>query len=204
MKCWTKFMLAASFAVATAACAGDRTPETARDETAKPADPSAVGTSGAAKADANREPGMTDRNFVEDMAADGQAEVELGKLAQQKASNKQVKNFAAMMVRDHTKAAAELRTVATQANIDLSTVDRDHGKDVRDRLTKLSGGEFDREYIKTMVDEHEKAVNDVEGKADRSDNDHVRQWAAKTLPTLKKHLDEARQLQETLEKRTGT
>jgi putative membrane protein len=204
MKSWTKFMLAACVAAATTACAGDRAGETARDESAKPADPGAVGTAGAAKADPNREAGMTDRNFVEDMAAGGRAEVELAKLAQQKASNKQVKTFAAMLARDHTKAGDELKTVATQANIDLSTIDTEEGKDERDRLAKLSGGEFDREYIKMMVDKHEKTVNDVEGKAERSDNDHVKQWAAKTLPTLKKHLEEARQIQDTLEKRKTT
>ena len=208
MKCWTKLMVAACFALATAACAGDRTPETARDDAAKPADPSAVGTSGAgtAKADANREPGMADRSFVGDMLSGGHAEVELGKLAQQKASNKQVKNFAAMLVRDHTKAGTELKAAATHAKIDVSTldVDKDAGKDDRDRLAKLSGMEFDREYVKAMVDKHEKVVNDVEGKAEGADNDHVKQWAAKTLPTVKKHLDEARQLQSTLEKRSGT
>jgi putative membrane protein len=61
--------------------------------------------------------------------------------------------------------------------------------------------EFDREYMKAMVDEHEKAVDDVEAKAEKADNDHVKEWAAKTLPTLKKHLEEARQIQESLEKR---
>jgi putative membrane protein len=109
-------------------------------------------------------------------------------------------------VRDHTKAGTDLKAAATQAKIDVATldVDKDAAKDDRDRLAKLSGAEFDREYIKAMVDKHERVVNDLESKADGSANDHVKQWAATTLPTVKKHLDEARQLQTTLEKRSGT
>jgi putative membrane protein len=117
-----------------------------------------------------------------------------------------VKEFAAMMVRDHTKAGAELNTVAANAHIDLSKIDADmdQGKNTRDRLAKLSGMEFDREYMKTMLDEHEKAIKDVEDRADRADNDHVKQWAAKTLPTLKKHLEQAKSIHESLEKRSGS
>jgi putative membrane protein len=195
MKRWTNVMLALCVAAAATACAGDRAATTTD---AKP-----VGTAGTA---AEPKAGLADRDFVGDTMADGRAEVELGKLAQQKTRNTQVKDFAAMMIRDHTKAAAELKTVAANANIDLSKVDADmdHGKDTRDRLAKLSGMEFDREYMKTMVDEHEKAVDAVEDKANKADNDHVKQWAAKTLPTLKKHLEEAKTIHESLEKRSGS
>jgi putative membrane protein len=64
--------------------------------------------------------------------------------------------------------------------------------------------EFDREYMKAMVDDHQKAVDEVEEKADKADNDHVKQWAAQALPTLKKHLEQAKQIHESLEKRSGT
>jgi putative membrane protein len=190
-------------AAAASACAGDRDPDTV-----KPADPGAVGTAGtpAAKADTDRTAARSDRDFVGEMMADGRAEVELGKLARQKAQSKEVKDFAAMMVREHTKAGAELKTVATQANIEVAAADAgmDDHKDVRDRLAKLSGREFDREYIKAMVDDHEKAVKDAEAKADAADSDHVKQWAAKALPTLKKHLEMARDIDDALGKRSGT
>jgi putative membrane protein len=199
MKRWTQFALAACVAIATTACAGDRAPDSSR-----PAD-GAVGTSGARPAPADApapRTGNTDADFVGDMIADGQAEVDLAKMAQQKAASKPVKDFAAQMVRDHTKAAAELKTVATQAKVDLSRHhDMDHGKDVRERLSKLSGREFDREYMQAMIDDHEKAVDQVEDKAERADSDHVKQWAAKTLPTLKKHLEQAKQIHEGLDKR---
>ena len=205
MKRWNHALVALSLCMAAAAsaCAGDRDPNTA-----KPADPGAVGTAGtpAAKADTDRAAVRSDRDFIGDMLADGRAEVELGNLAREKALNQEVKDFAAMMVRDHSKAGAELKTVATQANIEMATVDADmdQHKDVRDRLATLSGMEFDRAYIKAMVDDHETAVKDAEAKADSADNDHVKQWAARALPTLKKHLEAAKDIHDALDKRSGT
>jgi putative membrane protein len=195
MKRWTNVMLALCVAAAATACTGDRAANKAEEK--------AVGTSGTA---AEPKADMADRDFVGDMMADGRAEVELGKLAQQKASSKQVKDFAAMMVRDHIKTGAELKTVASNANIDMSKVDADmdHGRDTRDRLATLSGMEFDREYIKAMVDGHEKAVKDIENKANHADNGHVKQWAAKMLPTVTKHLEQARDIHDSLEKRSGS
>ena len=196
MKRWNQFILALCMAAAASACAGDRSPD--RSATA---DPGAVGTAGTAKPDANRAD-RGDSNFVETMIEDGMAEVELGKMAQQKARSRQVKDFAAMMVRDHTTAGKELKSVATHANIDMAKIDADMNdhKDLRERLSKLSGMEFDREYIKAMVDDHEKAVKDTKDKAEGADNDHVKQWAAKALPVLEKHLDDAKRIQDRLEK----
>ena len=193
MKRWNHIILAVCMAGAASACSGDR-----KAADPAPADPAAVGTAGTAKP-ADR-PDRADTNFVETMMADGTAEVALGKMAQQKASTKQVKNFAAMMVRDHTKAGQELQAVATHANVDMTKMDADMGdhKDLGERLSKLSGREFDREYIKAMVDDHEKAVKDTKDKAEDADNDHVKQWAAKALPVLEKHLNEAKRIQDTL------
>jgi putative membrane protein len=200
MKRWNYAILAACLAAATSACSGDQAANNA------PANDAAVGTGGtAAPAGTTSDVARGDRDFVADMLADGQAEVELGRLAQQKASSKQVKDFAAMMVRDHTKAGDELKAVATQAHIDLTeaNADTDEHEDLRERLSKLSGAQFDREYIKAMVDDHENAVNDAEDKASGSNNEEVKAWASKALPTLKKHLEQAKQIDETLGKRSG-
>ena len=189
MKRWTHLIFAVSLAAAGVACAdSDRAENRAND-------PAAVGTAGteAKKEDAGR----ADRDFVGDMMADGRAEVELARLAQKKAASREVKDFATMMIRDHQKAGAELKALATQAHIDMTAVDPDMetGKDLHERLAKLSGKEFDRAYMDAMVEDHEKAVEETEKKAEKADNDHVRQWAAKALPTLKKHLDRAKELQ---------
>jgi putative membrane protein len=193
-------MLALCMAATTVAC-GDRATDADRTPSATPGTPGAAGTSGT-EAITN----VADRNFVGDMMKSNQAEVELGRLAEQKATNRQVKDFGAMMARDHQKANAELKAAAAEAKIDppATEPDQDEHKDVHDRLAKLSGMEFDREYMKEMVKGHEKAADAIEDKADGSGNDHLKQWAATTLPAVRKHLEEAKQIQESLDKRSGT
>lgn len=166
-------------------------------------DAGTVGTSGTAVSD-------VDRDFVEDQLAGGNAEVELGRLAQERASDPEVREFAGMMVRDHRKAGDELKQIATRhamqpraegtAGTSGAAMKDDH-TDLRERLSKLSGSEFDREYIDAMVDDHQKAVDAVEDKADGSDHADVKHWAASTLPTLRQHLERAKQIQENLRKR---
>ncbi len=199
MKHWKQMAMALSLAAATTACAGDRDTEPARDT------PATVGTAGAEGTAVGLNANL-DRDFVADMMADGRTEVELGKLAEQKARNREVKEFAAMMVQDHSKAGDELKAALSRANVEAASieVDTEHGKELRERLASLSGMEFDREYMKAMVDDHEKAVDAVESKADGAGNDHLKAWAAQTLPALKKHLERARQINESLGKRSQT
>lgn len=186
MSATRQFAFAVLISMAAVACNGDA------DRAARGGTPGAAGTSGTS---------IGDRNFVEDMAADGQAEVALGQLAQQKATSPEVKEFGEMMVRDHTKAGQELKSIAAKHSIELKADLNDDSKDLRERLAKLSGNEFDREYIKAMVDDHEKAVDDVKEKAEKSDNPEIKQWASKTLPTLEQHLERARQINNTIERR---
>ena len=196
MKRWTQTMLALCVAATMTACAGDRATTT---------DDRPVGTSGTAADEKKPEAraDWNDRDFVGDMMAGNRAEVALGKLAQQKARNARVKEFAAMMARDHSKALTELKTVAKHANVDMAKVDTDadEGKDARERLAKLSGMEFDRAYMEEMVDKHERTLKDVENAAEDADNDHVKQWAAKALPTIKKHFEQAKNIKDSLDKR---
>ena len=199
MKRLSYALLTMCFAATAAACANDRAQNVDRPAETGAGTPGAAGTSGTAAKEPDRDARLLDRNFLIVMMADGHTEIDLAKLARQKASNRQVKDFAAIMIRDHQKAAAELKTVASHANIDTAKADMDERKNVRDRLAKLSGPEFDREYMKQMVDDHEKAVDAAEDTADGSGNDHVKQWAAKALPTLKKHLEQARQIRRDLE-----
>jgi putative membrane protein len=181
-------VLGLALATTVVACSDDRRPNDAanvnRDAGA------AVGTAGTVD---------SERDFIQDQLGDGMKEVELGRLAQERATSPQVKEFGQMMVRDHQKAGQELKQIATKGNVQLTSEDEtDEVKDAREKFTKLSGNEFDREYIKTMVDEHEEAVNELERKG-QSDNADVRQWAAKTLPTVRQHLEHARRLRQTLE-----
>jgi putative membrane protein len=132
-------------------------------------------------------------NFWTDAAQGGMAEVELGKLALQKSQNAEVKKFAQMMVTDHTAANNELKALATKKNIVLPTDIGDH-KSTVDDLSKLSGAEFDKEYVEAMVDDHQEDVEFFEDKSDNSDAD-IKAFTTKTLPTLKKHLEAIKAIQ---------
>lgn len=129
-----------------------------------------------------------DRKFVEQTAMGGMTEVELGKLASQKGSSEQIKQFGSQMVQDHQKAGDELKQLAQGKGVPVPTaLDKSHQKEV-DKLGKLAGAEFDREYAAKMVSDHRKTVSSM-AKASKSAKDaDVKSFAAKTLPTVQHHL----------------
>ncbi|GAB2537609.1 DUF4142 domain-containing protein [Spirosoma aerophilum] len=144
-----------------------------------------------AKEDAGTGATEESNEFAVKAATGGMMEVELGRLAQEKAQSKDVKDFGAMMVSDHSKANEELKSIAATQNITLpTTLGEDEQKHVND-LAKLSGAEFDKKYVSLMVDDHKEDI-DLFKKAAEDDktNPAVKSFASKTLPTLQKHMDE--------------
>jgi len=133
-----------------------------------------------------------DDAFVTKVAQGGMAEVELGKLASEKASADAVKQFGQRMVTDHGKANDELKTLAANKKITLPTDIGAEHKALRDRLTKLSGAAFDQAYMKAMVADHVKDVNEFRMESKSGKDPDVKAWAGKTLPTLEEHLKMAR------------
>jgi putative membrane protein len=133
----------------------------------------------------------SDSAFAVKMAQVGIAEVELGKLATQKAMREDVKKFGQQMVDDHSKANDELKAVATKKNITLpSDTDAEH-KALYDRLSKLSGAAFDQAYLKAMVDGHRKVAADVRKEQKSGSDAELKEFAGKTLPTVEAHLKHA-------------
>jgi putative membrane protein len=123
-----------------------------------------------------------------DTAKGGIAEVELGKLAMEKAASAEVKQFAQRMVDDHGKANDELKTIAQSKNITLPTsVDPDQ-RALHDRLSKLSGQAFDRAYMQAMVADHRKGVSAFRTEAMSGKDPEFKAFASKTLPTLEDHM----------------
>ena len=131
---------------------------------------------------------VADQAFVKEAASDGLAEVELGKLASDKATNDKVKSFGQRMVTDHGKANDELKTLASTKQMTVPTsVDPKH-QATRDRLAKLSGAQFDTAYVREMVAGHKKAVAGFMRESMSGKDPEVKAWAGKTLPTLREHL----------------
>ena len=130
----------------------------------------------------------TDAKFVEKAAMGGLAEVQLGQLAQQKAQSDDVKNFGKRMVDDHSKANDELEKVAQGKNIMLPTALDKKDQKLLDKLGKLDGAKFDREYMEHMVKDHKKDVKEFEHEAKHGKDADVKGFAENTLPTLRDHL----------------
>lgn len=136
-----------------------------------------------------------EENFWTAAAEGGIAEVEMGKLAVQKAQNPEVKKFAQMMITDHTKANNELKGIAAKNKIKLPETYGPNQKTTIDELNRLTGADFDREYVQAMVDDHTADVALFEDQATDDSDPQAMAFAAKTLPVLKKHLDAIKAIQ---------
>jgi putative membrane protein len=134
-----------------------------------------------------------DKTFVKEAATGGMAEVELSKIAQ-KSENADVKNFANRMVQDHTMANAELTSIAASLGSEMpKTLDSEHER-LRDRLQALHGKAFDEQYMRDMVEDHNKAVRLFQQEGRSGHNAQLKQFAQKTLSTLEEHQKMAQEL----------
>lgn len=140
---------------------------------------------------------MTD--FMEEAAIGGMMEVQLGELAQQKATSQRVKDFGSMMVRDHSQANEKLKALAARKNVVLpDSVDENHKNDI-ENLREKSADDFDKDYMNMMVKDHKKDINEFQKAADDVNDPDVKAFITQTLPVLKTHLDSAQQIQDALQ-----
>ncbi len=136
----------------------------------------------------------SDQKFLREAAQGGMAEVELGRLATEKAASTDVKSFGQQMVDDHGKANDRLKALATAKSFDLPDGMSPEQKQMRDKLSNLSGASFDREYMKHMVMDHKKDVAEFEKESQGAKDAEVKAFATSTLPTLKDHLKMAQEV----------
>jgi putative membrane protein len=149
------------------------------------------------------------------MTIAGMTEIQLGNLAITRASHPDVKAFGQLMVKDHSMANTELRSIAMQLNVPQPTeLDQKH-RDLFDRLTNVGPTEFDHEYTKAMIEGHQDVAKllrsragDAAGNAGAGgtavgtsgtiDADPLTRWARQVLPTVEQHLERAQQLQQNI------
>ena len=175
-------------------------------QAATPAAP-AAGASGDAPASAaaaanDRPPAAsaltaTERSFMTRAAASGLYEVEVSTLATQKAASPAVKAYADMLVRHHTEANSELMKIGSQQKIALpARVQLPANKQaVIDRLSKLSGAAFDRDYLRTVgIADHQADIKLFEQASRSTRNPALKAWVDKNLPVLRQHLSQAQQI----------
>jgi putative membrane protein len=128
-------------------------------------------------------------SFLKEAADGGMAEVRLGEMALQKSTNQRVKNFANMMVTDHSGANSKVKSFASERNITLPTDVSDKHKETMDDLMKKEGKDFDKAYVKAMVEDHEKDIKKFEDAEGKVNDATVKNFITATLPVLRTHLD---------------
>ena len=183
-------------------------------------------STGAQKGIQARQGSATDKAYVQQMLIANMAEVQLGQMAGERATSADVKSYAQTMVADHTKANEQLMPLAQSLGVQQpAQLDAKH-KAIADRLSKLQGAEFDREFMRTMVTSHQAVVKQTRSMAPAGSKTGAagtkgaagtagsgstagagsaspttaREYAAATLPIVQQHLEHAQQVAKTVSK----
>ena len=127
-------------------------------------------------------------------ASGGVAEVKLSELAKNRASDAKVKDFANQMITDHTQANDELKPIADSNKIAWPDRLEGDSETAYKQLTKVSGPNFDEEYIKVMVKDHDKTVRDFEDALHKVKDATIKNYINKILPVLRQHQQHAHEL----------
>jgi putative membrane protein len=136
--------------------------------------------------------------FMNDAAVGGMTEVEASKLAAERAMNPRVKMFAEMMVKDHTAANEELKTIARGKNVNLPAELGGKNEDHITDLSKKKGHDFDKAYMKMMESDHKDVVDAFEKCAKDGTDPDVKTFCSQKLPALRMHLDSAKAINSSL------
>lgn len=156
----------------------------------------------------NKQPAGADRNadaqFANHIEQANMAEVALGKMAQEKAQSDDVKKFAQKMVDEHTKAEQDLEGIASKNNLALLSPPQNispQQKTQQDRLSKLSGQEFDRAYMRMMVTDHTRVANALQHESRKvSANADLKDYATRMYSSVNDHLTMAKTIMASMEK----
>jgi putative membrane protein len=201
MKTLKTTLFTAAVALSLQACHSNKDSKATADSANKAND-----TSKMAPTDTSKNSSMTmtvgkdDADFAVNAANGGMAEVMLGKLAQDKATSPKLKEFAAMMVKDHSAAGDELMILAKSKNITLPAVVSTDKQKAFDDLNKKTGADFDKAYVKDMVAGHKSTVKLFEDAETSVKDPDLKAFIIKTLPTIKMHLGVISKIDSTMNK----
>jgi putative membrane protein len=144
--------------------------------------------------DASMQSKVDDKKFTRDAALDGMIAVQLGKLAAEKASRDDVKQFGQKMVEERTKVNDQLKEVAGQENVEIpDALDSKHQSRI-DKLSKLSGEDFDKAFVKELLKDNDADVRDFNAEAQNGSNAKIKTFASNMLPTLQQQLESVKSL----------
>jgi len=152
------------------------------------------GTTGMAASSAAGQPSAAERMFIIEAAQHGMGEVELGRLAEQKGSTAQVRDFGRMMVQQHSQANQELMQIASRMGMSPPTSMPPAAQAVENQLRQLSGTAFDRQYLEQQYADHAAQLTMFRFTADNAASPDLRAFAQKNVPVVQRHLDQLRSM----------
>jgi putative membrane protein len=145
-----------------------------------------------------------DMNFLKKAEESNIKERNLGRVMLQKSQNKDVKDYAQMLVDDHSKNLRDVVDLMNQKGMQQPKDLPEVKHEALDKLNGMSGPELDREFARVMVDDHQKAVSEFRNEANTAQDKDVKDYAAQTGPVLEKHLQKAQELQGKITSATST
>lgn len=130
-------------------------------------------------------------SFIKEAAKGGKAEVQVGKMASEKAHNSQVKEFAQHLVKDHSKANQELMQIAQKHGVTLPTDLTEKAEHAADKLEDKTGAEFDKAFIQHSIKKHQKDIKAYQTALEECQDTQLRAFIKNNLPALREHLQMA-------------
>jgi putative membrane protein len=133
----------------------------------------------------------SDKQFIKKAASGGMAEVQAAQLAQHKADDRQVEDFAKQMITDHTAANQELTTLAEKKGVTVPAGLDSKDQNELDKLDKLGGKKFDKAYMKTQVKDHQAMLSLLQKEAKSGKDSDLKSFAEQTVPIVQHHFEMA-------------
>ena len=137
-------------------------------------------------------------SFLVNIANGGMEKMQLGEIARQKAVDQKVKDFAALMTKEHAPVNDLIKSLAVRRNVTLPTTVGDKEKKEIDDLIKKSGSNFDRAYMKSMIRNHNETIDLYENAANKVKDSAIKTFIDNSLPALRNRLDSAKAIQKGL------
>lgn len=142
-----------------------------------------------------------DSDFLIDATEINLTEIEMGKLAEQKSTNVEIKKLGKMLVEEHMASNSEIKTMAASKNYSIPTSITKDGLEEFNQLKEKTGVDFDKKFVNEIIDHHQKAIDEYSKAAERAADPEVKAWASKNVSSLTAHIQHAKMLKQDLDKK---